>query len=64
MIFTSAILLALIVTIICILMQRNINNDDGYVEFLNEEGDHEYYDRTSIRYKSGIFRPKKSSKMK
>lgn len=63
MIFTGAILLALIVTIICILMQRNINNDD-YDEFLNEEGDHEYYDHTSIRYKSGIFSPKESSKMK
>ncbi len=64
MIFTGAILLALIVTIICILIQRNINKDDGYDEFLNEEGDHEYYDRISIRYKPGIFIPKESCKMK
>ena len=57
MIITAAIALALAVTILCATLQRGAEEDNNneYDQYLDEEDDHRYYDRTTIRYRNGEF---------
>lgn len=54
-ILSGAILLGIGVTLLCIVLHKGAEREDNedYDRFLNEDNDHFYYDKTSIRYKKG-----------
>ncbi len=54
-ILSGAILLGIGVTLLCIVLHKGAETDDNkdYESFLDEDNDHLYYDKTSIRYKKG-----------
>ena len=57
-ILLAAITLAMAVTILCAALQRSVAfyDNNEYECFLDEDDEHLYYDRTSIRYKRGSFK--------
>ncbi len=63
-ILSGAILLGIAVTVLCVGLHKSGASEanDEYDRYLDEYNDHLYYDRTSIRYKRGIWRNKKERK--
>lgn len=64
LILSGAILLGIAVTVLCVgLHKSGVSEDnDEYERYLDDDNDHLYYDRTSIRYKRGIWSRKKERK--
>ena len=64
MILLAVIALAMAVTLLCAALQRSAAFYDNkeYDCFLDEDNEHLYYDRTSIRYKKGYFKNSKTLK--
>ena len=58
LILSGAIILAMAVTILCIVLHKGSQSehDDDYDRYLNEDNDHIHYDKTAIRYHKGIWK--------